>query len=70
MIEVNATALSAHPFLRGISADHLGNLAEAARDVWFPSRHRLFEDGGNASRFWLIRSGRWTCTSRVKARWS
>ena len=57
MIEVNAAALSAHPFLRGMSVDQLGMLAKAARDVRFPARHRLFEDGGNATRFWLIQSG-------------
>jgi CRP-like cAMP-binding protein len=32
-------------------------LAGAARDVRFPARHRLFEDGGNATRFWLIQCG-------------
>jgi CRP/FNR family transcriptional regulator, cyclic AMP receptor protein len=57
MIEVNAAALATHPFLHGMSADHLGALAEAARDVSFPARYRLFEDGGSAARFWLIRSG-------------
>jgi CRP/FNR family transcriptional regulator, cyclic AMP receptor protein len=57
MIEVNAAALAAHPFLHGMSADQLGILAETARDVSFPARHRLFEDGGNATRFWLIQSG-------------
>ena len=57
MIEVNAAALAAHPFLRGMSRDQLGVLAEAARDVSFPARHRLFEDGGSANRFWLIQSG-------------
>jgi CRP-like cAMP-binding protein len=57
MIEVNAAALSAHPFLRGMSVDQLGMLAKAARDVRFPARHRLFEDGGSAARFWLIQSG-------------
>jgi CRP/FNR family transcriptional regulator, cyclic AMP receptor protein len=57
MIEVNAAALAAHPFLHGMSADQLAMLAEAARDVSFPARHRLFEDGGNATRFWLIQSG-------------
>jgi CRP/FNR family transcriptional regulator, cyclic AMP receptor protein len=57
MIEVNAAALSAHPFLHGMSANQLGVLAEAARDVKIPARHRLFEDGGNATRFWLIQSG-------------
>jgi CRP/FNR family transcriptional regulator, cyclic AMP receptor protein len=58
MIEVNAAALATHPFLRGMSADQLDVLARAARDVKFPARYRLFEDGGNASRFWLIRCGR------------
>lgn len=57
MTEVNAAALAAHPFLRGMSADQLSVLAEAARNVKFPARYRLFEDGGNATRFWLIQSG-------------
>jgi len=57
MIEVSAAALAGHPFLRGISRDQLGVLAKAACDVRFPARHRLFEDGGNATRFWLIQCG-------------
>jgi CRP-like cAMP-binding protein len=57
MIEVTATALATHPFLHGMSRDHLAVLAENASDVTFPARHRLFEDGGAASRFWLIQSG-------------
>jgi CRP/FNR family transcriptional regulator, cyclic AMP receptor protein len=57
MIEVSAAALAAHPFLRGMSPDQLSVLAEAARDVSFPARRRLFDDGGNATRFWLIRRG-------------
>jgi CRP/FNR family transcriptional regulator, cyclic AMP receptor protein len=57
MIEVNAAALATHPFLHGMSRDQLSVLAEAARDVTFPARYRLFEDGGSANRFWLIRSG-------------
>ena len=57
MIEVNAAALAAHPFLRGMSRDQLHTLAGTARDVSFPARQRLFEDGGNATRFWLIQSG-------------
>jgi CRP/FNR family transcriptional regulator, cyclic AMP receptor protein len=57
MIEVNAAALTTHPFLHGMSCDQLSVLAEAARDVTFPARDRLFEDGGSANRFWLIQSG-------------
>jgi CRP/FNR family cyclic AMP-dependent transcriptional regulator len=57
MIEVTAEALAGHPFLHGMPRDHLAVLAGTARDVTFPSGHRLFEDGGGASRFWLIQSG-------------
>jgi CRP/FNR family transcriptional regulator, cyclic AMP receptor protein len=57
MIEINATALATHPFLHGMTPDQLDTLANAARDVSFPARHRLFEDGGLATHFWLIRSG-------------
>jgi hypothetical protein len=48
MIEVTAAALAAHPFLHGMSRDHLAVLADAASDVTFPARHRLFEDGARA----------------------
>ena len=58
MIEVTAAALAAHPFLHDMSEEHRSVLAAAASDVTFPDRHRLFDDGGNATCFWLIRSGR------------
>ena len=57
MIEVTPAALAAHPFLHGMSHDQLAALAATASDVTFPARYRLFEDGGNATRFWLIQSG-------------
>jgi len=57
MIEVTAEALANHPFLHGMSRDHLAVLAEAAADVMFPARHRLCEDGHNATHFWLLQSG-------------
>ena len=57
MIEVTKAALAAHPFLHGMPRDQLGLLAQAACDVRFPARYRLFEDGGSANRFWLIQSG-------------
>ena len=58
MIEVTTSAMAAHPFLRGMQSRHLDALAVGASDVMFPAGHRIFEDGGYASRFWLIRSGR------------
>jgi CRP/FNR family transcriptional regulator, cyclic AMP receptor protein len=57
MIEVTASALAAHPFLRGMPPGHLDALAAAATDVTFPARHRIFAEGGYASKFWLIQSG-------------
>lgn len=56
MAEVTA-ALAAHPFLHGMSGDHLALIAAAASDVTFQAGHRLFEEGGRADGFWLIRSG-------------
>jgi CRP-like cAMP-binding protein len=32
-------------------------LAEGAADVTFSAKQRLFEDGGSATRFWLLQSG-------------
>jgi CRP-like cAMP-binding protein len=57
MIEVTAGALATHPFLHGMSRGQLAELAGAASDFTFPTRYRFFEDGGGASRFWLIQSG-------------
>jgi len=57
MIEVTAATLAAHPFLHGVSPDHLAVLAQAASDATFPAGHRFFEDGGHATCFWLVQSG-------------
>lgn len=57
MIEVTAAALAAHPMLRGMSTDHLAMLVGSASGVAFPAGHRLFEEGGSASHFWLLQSG-------------
>jgi len=57
MAEATAAALAVHPFLHGMPGGQLAVLAQAARDVKFGAGHRLFEDGGRASRFWLIQSG-------------
>jgi CRP/FNR family transcriptional regulator, cyclic AMP receptor protein len=65
MIEVTAETLATHPFLHGLVRDHLAVLAEAASDVTFPARHRLFEDGGGATRFWLLQSGQVTLDLHV-----
>lgn len=65
MIEVTAAALAAHPFLHGMSRNHLAMLARAASDVTAPAGHRFFEDGGHAARFWLVQSGHVTVDVHV-----
>jgi CRP/FNR family cyclic AMP-dependent transcriptional regulator len=57
MIEVTVSSLAAHPFLRGVRPDNLARLTPTAVAVKMPARHRIFEEGGHANRFWLIRSG-------------
>jgi CRP/FNR family transcriptional regulator, cyclic AMP receptor protein len=65
MIEATAAALAAHPFLHGMSLDHRAVLAQDASDVTFPAGHRFFEDGGHATRFWLVQSGHVTVDVHV-----
>jgi CRP/FNR family transcriptional regulator, cyclic AMP receptor protein len=58
MSHPTASALVACPFLRGMREDHLALLTQAVEEVTVPAGHRLFKDGGNAKKFWLIESGR------------
>ncbi|MER5526622.1 cyclic nucleotide-binding domain-containing protein [Streptomyces sp. NPDC002677] len=44
--------------LRGLPTDHRERLMRFAREVSIPQGTRLFEEGGRADRFWIIRSGR------------
>jgi CRP/FNR family cyclic AMP-dependent transcriptional regulator len=54
---VTATTLTAQHFLHGLPAGQIAKLVPAACLVSLPPGHRLFEDGGSAASFWLIRSG-------------
>jgi len=65
MIEVTEATLAAHPFLHGMPRNHLAVLAQAGSDVTFPAGHRFFEDGGHATRFWLVQSGQVTVDVHV-----
>jgi CRP/FNR family transcriptional regulator, cyclic AMP receptor protein len=49
--------LAAHLFVRGMTAEHIAQLAAVTRHVSVPARHRLFDEGGTADRFWLIEAG-------------
>ncbi|MCZ4516800.1 cyclic nucleotide-binding domain-containing protein, partial [Streptomyces sp. ActVer] len=43
--------------LRALPAEHRQRLMHLAREVSFPQGIRLFEEGGRADRFWIIRTG-------------
>lgn len=54
--------------LRSLSAEHRERLMRFAREVSFPQGARLFEEGGRADRFWVIRTGRVELDMRVPGR--
>jgi CRP/FNR family transcriptional regulator, cyclic AMP receptor protein len=57
MPAVAAPALASHQFLRGLPERHLAYLAGAASLVTVAAHRRLFEAGGVAHQFWLVRAG-------------
>ena len=52
---MNAPATTSMP--RALPAEHRQRLMHFAREVSFPEGTRLFEEGGHADRFWIIRTG-------------
>ncbi|MDX2678177.1 cyclic nucleotide-binding domain-containing protein [Streptomyces sp. NY05-11A] len=54
--------------LRTLSAEHRERLMRGAREVSFPQGTRLFEEGGRADRFWIIRTGTVELDMRVPGR--
>lgn len=57
-METAQDLLSAHPFLAGMPAAHTQRLSYWSRRMAFRAGARLFEEGGRADRFWLIRDGK------------
>ncbi|MGA5798111.1 cyclic nucleotide-binding domain-containing protein [Streptomyces cellulosae] len=53
---------------RALPAEHRERLMAAAREVSFPQGTRLFEEGGRADRFWVIRTGTVELDMRVPGR--
>jgi len=62
--------LVAHPFLDGLADHHLQRLALRSKRSMFHGGNRLFEEGGRADRFWLIRDGMVTVDTRLPGRGS
>jgi CRP/FNR family cyclic AMP-dependent transcriptional regulator len=53
-----AELLSGHPFFAGLGAGALRLVAGCASNVHFAAGGRIFDEGGTASRFYVIRHGR------------
>ena len=63
---MNAPVTTSLP--RALPAEHRQRLMALAREVSFPAGTRLFEEGGRADRFWIIRTGTVDLDMRVPGR--
>ncbi|MER6013897.1 Crp/Fnr family transcriptional regulator [Streptomyces bluensis] len=54
--------------LQALPAEHRDRLMRMASEVSFPLGARLFEEGGRADRFWIIRTGTIALDMRVPGR--
>ncbi|MDC0765346.1 cyclic nucleotide-binding domain-containing protein [Streptomyces sp. HD] len=61
-------ATPAPTMMRALPAEHCLRLMRMAREVSFPEGTRLFEEGGRADRFWIIRTGTIELDMRVPGR--
>jgi CRP/FNR family cyclic AMP-dependent transcriptional regulator len=68
MTNLVTAVLGGQPFLRGMPAAQLADLAGLARHERYPAGQRLFEEGGTADRFWLIDAGQVTLDASVPGR--
>ncbi|MFG2549348.1 cyclic nucleotide-binding domain-containing protein [Streptomyces sp. NPDC048581] len=63
---MNAPSTMSMP--RALPVEHRDRLLRIAREVSFPQGARLFEEGGHADRFWIIRTGTVDLDMRVPGR--
>lgn len=50
--------LAAHPFLQGLAQEDIKFITGCAKNVRFKAGEMLFQEGGEANQFYLLRSGR------------
>ena len=62
------TSIADHPFLKGMSADHLKILADSAMLAEFKDGEVIFREGDPANRFYLIEEGQVVLESRKQDR--
>ncbi|MCK1819441.1 Crp/Fnr family transcriptional regulator [Streptomyces sp. XM83C] len=53
---------------RALPAEHRQRLRDIAREVSFPQEERIFDEGGRADRFWIVRTGTVALDTRVPGR--
>jgi CRP-like cAMP-binding protein len=68
MMETAYDMLSVQPFLAGLAPAQLDKLSNWSRRSLFHAGARLFEEGGRADRFWIIREGHVTLDTRLPGR--
>lgn len=61
-------SISQHPFLKGLSAEHLKILGDSAMRAEFKAGEVIFREGDPANRFYLIESGKVELESRKQDR--
>lgn len=61
-----AGLIAAHPFMKGISAQHLPVVADCAMQVQFDAGQLIFREGDLANRFYLIEQGKIALEARPK----
>src|SRR5215468_138681 len=57
--------LAAQPFLAGLSRSQLDKLSSWTKKSYFHAGARLFEEGGRADRFWILREGHVTIDTHL-----
>lgn len=57
MTPIAVSALAGHQFLHGMPTEDVAILAGMSSLVTYPAGHRLFDTGGVARHFWLVRAG-------------
>ena len=58
MNDVYLQKISEHPFLKGLSPEHLKRVSDLAMSVQFQPGQMIFKTGDPANRFYLIQSGK------------
>jgi CRP-like cAMP-binding protein len=67
-METAFDVLADQPFLAGMSDFQLDRLAPWSRRALFHAGKRVFREGGDADRFWLIKSGKVNLDTHVPGR--